>query len=74
MFATLRRISAFNSAEVLHMITFSNITHRWLPLYLANTNTNTNANANTNTCDADDKQELRKYLSNHVNEMWKKYL
>ena len=68
MFATLRLNSAFNSAEVLHMTTFSNITHRWLPLYLANTNTN------TNTCDADDKQELRKYLSNHVNEMWKKYL
>ena len=68
MFATLRRNSA--AAEVLHMTTFSHITHRWLPLYLANTNTNTN----TNTCDADDKQILRKYLANHVNEMWKKYL
>jgi hypothetical protein len=66
MFEILRRKSA--AAEILHMTIFSHITHRWLPLYLANTNTN------TNTCDAHDKQLLRQYLANHVNEMWKKYL
>ncbi len=62
MFATLRRSSA--AAEVFHMTTFSHITHRWLPLYLAN----------DATIDADGIKILRQHLTNHVNEMWKKYL
>ena len=66
MFATLRRSSAVNSAEVFHMTTFSHITHRWLPLYLANTN--------DTTIDSDDIKIPRQHLTNHVNEMWKKYL
>lgn len=64
MFATLRYSS---SAEVFHMTHFSQITHRWLPLYLANdSDSNTNTNENNNI--------LEQYLANHVNEMWKKYL
>jgi hypothetical protein len=66
MFATLRYCS---SAEVFHMTHFSQITHKWLPLYLANdsvSNTNTNTNENNKI--------LELYLANHVNEMWKKYL
>ena len=62
MFTTLRRNSA--AAEVFHMTTFSHITHRWLPLYLAN----------DTTIDSDDIKILRQHLTNHVNEMWKKYL
>ena len=60
MFATLYR-----GTEVFHMTQFSHITHRWLPLYLANdTDTNTNTN----------NKILEQYLASHVNEMWKKYL
>ena len=65
MFALLQRSSAVNSAEVFHMTEFSHITHRWLPLYLAN---DTDANTNTNN------KILEQYLASHVNEMWKKYL
>ncbi len=61
MFALLYR-----SAEVFHMTQFSHITNRWLPLYLAD-----NANA---IIDSDDIKTIEHYLSNHVNEMWKKYL
>ena len=62
MFATLRYCS---SAEVFHMTQFSQITHKWLPLYLANDSvSNTNEN----------NKILELYLANHVNEMWKKYL
>jgi hypothetical protein len=51
------------------MTQFSHITHRWLPLYLANdTDANTNTNTNTNN------KILEQYLASHVNEMWKKYL
>jgi len=57
MFATLHKNST--AAEVFHMTTFSHITHRRLPLYLAN-----DAIAN-----ADDTKILRQYLINHVNEM-----
>jgi hypothetical protein len=65
MFALLQRSYAVNSAEVFHMTQFSHITHRWLPLYLANdTDTNTNTN----------NKILEQYLASHVNEMWKKYL
>jgi len=64
MFALLYR-----SAEVFHMIQFSHITNRWLPLYLANdTDSNTNTNTNENN------KILEQYLENHVNKMWKKYL
>ena len=62
MFALLYR-----RAEVFHMIQFSHITNRWLPLYLAN----------DDTIDANDTIKtkiLRQYLTTHVNEMWKKYL
>ena len=62
MFATLHKNST--AAEVFHMTTFSHITHRRLPLYLAN----------DAIADADDTKILRQYLINHVNEMWKKYL
>jgi hypothetical protein len=67
MFALLQRSYAVNSAEVFHMTQFSHITHRWLPLYLAN---DTDANTNTNT----NNKILEQYLASHVNEMWKKYL
>ena len=63
MFALL-----YQSAEVFHMTTFSHITHRWLPLYLYL------ANTNETTIDADGIKILRQHLTNHVNEMWKKYL
>jgi ribosomal protein S2 len=66
MFATLRRSSAVNSAEVFHMTEFSHITHRWLPLYLANDD--------IATSDQTNKKILEQYMANHVNEMWKKYL
>lgn len=56
----------YHNAEVFHMTQFSHITHRWLPLYLAN-------NANDVTDSADIKT-LEYYLANHVNDMWKKYL
>ena len=65
MFALLQRSYAVNSAEVFHMTEFSHITHRWLPLYLAN---DTDANTNTNN------KILEQYMASHVNEMWKKYL
>jgi hypothetical protein len=64
MFATLRYCS---SAEVFHMTHFSQITHRWLPLYLAN-DTDDEINNKVNN------KILELYLANHVNEMWKKYL
>jgi hypothetical protein len=64
MFATLRRSSVVNSVEVFHMTQFSHITNRWLPLYLAN----------DTTIDSDDIKILRQHLTNHVNDMWKKYL
>ena len=65
MFALLQRSYEVNSAEVFHMTEFSHITHRWLPLYLAN---DTDANTNTNN------KILEQYMASHVNEMWKKYL
>jgi hypothetical protein len=57
MFALLYR-----RAEVFHMIQFSHITNRWLPLYLGNDD------------DPIDTKILQQYLTTHVNEMWKKYL
>lgn len=56
MFALLYR-----RAEVFHMIQFSHITNRWLPLYLGND-------------DPIDTKILQQYLTTHVNEIWKKYL
>jgi hypothetical protein len=53
-----------HNAEVFHMTQFSHITHRWLPLYLGN----------DTSIDADGIKILRQHLTNHVNEMWKKYL
>lgn len=62
MFATLRRNSS--AAEIFHITTFSNITKRYIPLYLVNNSTG----------DATDIKILEQHLTNHVNDMWKKYL
>jgi len=54
----------YHNAEVFHMTQFSHITHRWLPLYLGN----------DTSIDVDGIKILRQHLTNHVNDMWKKYL
>ena len=66
MFALLQRSYEVNSTEVFHMTEFSHITHRWLPLYLANDD-----NA---VSDETNNKILEQYMASHVNEMWKKYL
>jgi hypothetical protein len=65
MFALLYR-NEVNHAEVFHMVQFSRITHRWLPLYLAN-----DVNA---ISDETNNKILEQYMANHVNDIWKKYL